>query len=123
MYATLKLLAVTTLILITTYIVVGINPVSALIPVLPQAIVGITISYSERKHNRYVLDFPVMLSYSAIGGYVGSLYGFLTAMSLALQGNINVGPVEGALQGWWGVISLGIAGTVIGAIVHYGKKT
>ncbi|NNJ73025.1 MAG: hypothetical protein HKP09_07570 [Enterobacterales bacterium] len=122
MYATLKLLAVTALVLIITYVFVGINPSLAILPILPQALVAVTISYYEYKHNKVILEFPAILSHSAIGGYIGSLFGFLTAITLAIQGNIDVGPVEGALQGWWGVISLGILGTVIGAIVHYGNR-
>ncbi|MCW8106885.1 hypothetical protein OPS25_00020 [Alteromonas ponticola] len=122
MYASIKLSAITTILLFIGFILKGVNPAYSFLPVLPQLIAAIIISYYEYRHQTPIFKFPLALALPAIGAYIGTLFGFVAV--LASASSINDGSSlagVGFINAFAGFIKFGFIGAIVGIVMHFTK--
>ncbi|KJY99155.1 hypothetical protein [Pseudoalteromonas ruthenica] len=100
----------------------GANLLVSIFVALPQLPFVLAISYFELKHKTSIINFPILLSSSAIGAYVGSLFGVLGVIR-EIDNSIKDGDLIGAAIGnsIAGFLTMSFVGVVAGLVIHFSQ--
>lgn len=121
-YFVLKVSLASVLLTLGVLFVNGANLLVSIFVALPQLPFVLAISYFELKHKTSIINFPILLSSSAIGAYVGSLFGVLGVIR-EIDNSIKDGDLIGAAIGnsIAGFLTMSFVGVVAGLVIHFSQ--
>ena len=121
-YFVLKVSLASVLLTLGVLFVNGANLIVSIFVALPQLPFVLAISYFELKHKTSIINFPILLSSSAIGAYVGSLFGVLGVIR-EIDNSIKDGDLIGAAIGnsIAGFLTMSFVGVVAGLVIHFSQ--